>query len=148
MNFSISKTIRELAQLIDMPFDTFFNPETLEIIEIPDEDEMSAVDDTGELYKEAIEKVHAKNSSFILMESVEGFQGFKVMEAFARDLDNENFKQQLVDILDRPKPFSNFNRALDDSDYRQRWFNFKQNELEKFVEEQLEITLQPRSQNT
>ena len=46
--------------------------------------------------------------------------------------------QRLENILENKKPFLNFKNKVDHSDFRQNWFEFKQKELEKRVENELE----------
>ena len=52
-------------------------------------------------------------------------------------LNHQNFKSELQDILRNKKPFWNFRNTIDQSEFRQSWFDFKQKELEKIVENQL-----------
>jgi len=44
----------------------------------------------------------------------------------------------LESVLANKKPFQNFKHIIDHSNFRQSWFDFKQKELEKRVETQLE----------
>ncbi|WP_240614614.1 UPF0158 family protein [Polaribacter filamentus] len=59
------------------------------------------------------------------------------MERFIEQLNDQNLKLELQDVLQQKKPFQNFKHKIDQSNFRQSWFDFKQNELEKIVENQL-----------
>jgi hypothetical protein len=59
------------------------------------------------------------------------------MERFVEKITDQQFKSELEDILQKKKPFQNFKYLIDNSDYRQKWFDFKQRELERIVENQL-----------
>jgi hypothetical protein len=58
------------------------------------------------------------------------------MERFVYQLEDGTLKSELEDTLQRRKSFQNFKHLIDNSDYRETWFAFKQNELEKLVGEQ------------
>jgi hypothetical protein len=60
------------------------------------------------------------------------------MERFVSQIADEQFQAELENILERKKPFQNFKNRIDNSDFRQKWFDFKTNELEKNVVKQLE----------
>ncbi len=59
------------------------------------------------------------------------------MEQFIDQITDPKFKMELENILQRKKPFQNFKDTIDNSDFRQEWFDFKKLELEKIVETQL-----------
>ena len=61
------------------------------------------------------------------------------MEQFTEQLPDEKLRIELVNILARKRPFQNFKNKVDQSDFRQHWFDFKQKELEKRVEVELKI---------
>ena len=59
------------------------------------------------------------------------------MERFVSQIADKQFQAELENILERKKPFQNFKNKIDNSNYRQNWFDFKTIELEKIVETQL-----------
>lgn len=59
------------------------------------------------------------------------------MENFANQLNDGLFKDQLLEALSKRKPFRHFKHLIDQSEFRQHWFDFKQKELEKHVEKQI-----------
>lgn len=69
----------------------------------------------------------------------ESWQSFDIMKRFVEECvpDGDGMKGRLRHALACRKPFRNFKAAVGDSGYRQRWFDFKQEQLERFVLEQL-----------
>jgi hypothetical protein len=48
-------------------------------------------------------------------------------------------KINLIEILDRKRPFANFKARIESSSYRQIWFDFKDKKYIEYVIKQLEI---------
>jgi hypothetical protein len=67
-------------------------------------------------------------------------QSFRVMERFVDRVDSEKFREKLINALNRRKPFRNFKYQIDDSDYRQDWFDFKLQQNMEWVKEQIEAS--------
>jgi hypothetical protein len=59
------------------------------------------------------------------------------MERFVERLSDKKFQAELKNTLANRRSFQNFKQKIDDSEFRQDWFEFKQSELEKIVESQL-----------
>jgi len=59
------------------------------------------------------------------------------VERFVEQITDKKLKMELENVLANKKPFQNFKHSIDNSDYRQKWFDFKQRELEKIVEKKL-----------
>ena len=132
------KIINEIAQELDCGNDCYFNPKTKEIIAIPNYSIISDEELFEEFFGSDVEKVNEQGADFIKLEVLQSFESFKIMERFVEQIDDQLFKAKLENALQRRKPFRNFKYLIDDSDFRQDWFDFKQNELEKRVEKELE----------
>ncbi|OAD44855.1 UPF0158 family protein [Polaribacter atrinae] len=137
MDNSRQNIIKEIAQELDCGNDCYYNPKTNELITIPNFGEMFDEDEFRESFGMELKKVKKNKADFIKIEVLESFESFKIMERFITQIANEQFQAELEIILERKKPFQNFKNTIDNSDYRQNWFDFKQNELEKIVETQL-----------
>ena len=137
MENSKSKIIKEIAQELDCGFDCYYNPKTDEIVTIPNFGQISDEDEFREAFSAELKKVKKNKAEFIKIEVLESFESFKIMEHFISQIADKQFGSELKNILERKKPFQNFKNRIDNSDYRQNWFDFKQNELEKIVETQL-----------
>jgi hypothetical protein len=84
-----------------------------------------------------LKRIDEKKTDFIKFEVLASYDSFKIMERFADQLPENKLKLKLENALRMKKPFQNFNRSIDNSDFRQNWFDFKQNELKKIAEIQL-----------
>jgi DNA-nicking Smr family endonuclease len=138
MENSKSEIIKEIAQELDCGFDCYYNSKTDEIVTIPNFGEMMDEDEFRDAFRAELKKVKENKTDFIKIEVLESFESFKIMERFVSQIADEQFQAELENILERKKPFQNFKNRIDNSDFRQKWFDFKINELEKNVVNQLE----------
>ena len=129
--------IKEIAQDLDCGSECYYNFKTHEIIAIPDFSQVFDEDVFKEAFGEALERVEQQKADFIKIEPLESFESFKIMECFVAQLTNQNFKLKLQAVLQRKKPFQNFKHQIEQSNFRQDWFDFKQLELEKIVAKKL-----------
>lgn len=129
--------IQKIAQELDSGFNCYYNSKTDEIIAIPNFSQFSDDEDFKEAFSDNLEKVENHKADFIKIETLESYESFKIMELFVEQLPDENLKSDLENVLANKKPFQNFKHKIDNSDFRQNWFDFKQSELEKIVETKL-----------
>ena len=129
--------IQKIAQELDSGFNCYYNSKTDEIIAIPNFSQFSDDEDFKEAFSDNLEKVENHKADFIKIETLESYESFKIMELFVEQLPDENLKSDLENVLANKKPFQNFKHKIDNSDFRQNWFDFKQSELEKIVEMKL-----------
>ena len=132
-----SAIIKEIAQELDCGNDCYYNSKTDEIIAIPNFSNISDEDEFQECFKMDLKKVKKNKADLIKIEVLESFESFKIMERFIDQITDAEFKTELKNIIQRKKPFQNFKNSIDNSDFRQEWFDFKKLELEKIVETQL-----------
>ena len=120
------KIITDIASEIETGLIYYINTKTNEtttiIPEIDDYDCWQEVADTIESWNEKI-KIEPINSN----------QGYQIMEDFTDKLNDKKLQNKLYNALDKRNPFANFRDIIDNSDYNESWFAFKQNWLEKFV---------------
>lgn len=131
--------IKNIAQELDCGFDVYFDVKTEEMISIPSFSYTNDDDEFLEAFEPDLKKIEEQKSDFIKFEVLQSFDSFKIMELFVAQLTDQNFKETLKIALANKKPFLNFKNKIDSSHFRQHWFDFKQKELEKIVEKQLEI---------
>ena len=129
--------IKEIAENIDCGFNCYYNSKTNEIITIPNFLNISDEEDFKEFIQEDLEKINKQKADFVKFEVLESSELFKIMERFVEQIPDQKFKSELENVLYKKKPFQNFKYLIDNSDYRQKWFDFKQIELERIVENQL-----------
>jgi hypothetical protein len=130
--------VKNIVQKLDSGFDCYYNFKTDEIVPIPNFSQFSDEEDFKEVFIDSLDKVEKHKADFIKIETLESFESFKIMEGFVGQLCDQKLQSKLENALANKKPFQNFKHLTDHSDYRQDWFDFKQNELEKRVENELE----------
>lgn len=131
-----STQIQEIIQNLLCGMNVYINKGTMEIANIPDIDELYG--DT-ELWEEDISRIESEWSDYALITKMESREAFKVMEGFVDVVDDSRLKEDLIKILNRRSPFANFKAEIDDSEFRQKWFDFRNIKYEEYVKEQLEI---------
>ena len=64
---------------------------------------------------------------------MESHDSIKIMENFVDEVNDIMLQEKLINALNRKKPFANFKYLIEDSDYRQQWFEFRQAQYELYV---------------
>jgi hypothetical protein len=129
--------IKEIAENLDCGFNCYYNSNTNEIVTIPNFSHISEEEEFKEIIQAGLEKVDKQKADFVKFKVLESFESFKIMERFVEQITDQKFKSELENILQKKKPFQSFKYLIDNSDYRQKWFDFKQRELERIVVNQL-----------
>lgn len=133
------KVVHDIAEIIGCGHICFFNTDTRELFDIPKEifEDLEKYDDTG-LWQKELENVD-NWKSFLRFEPIQSNESFRIMEQFVHHLPDEKLQNKLTKALERRNPFANFKYLIDESNYRQDWFDFKQTKLEELVFEQFNI---------
>jgi len=129
--------IQIIAENLDCGNDCYYNPETNEIVTIPNFSHISDEEEFKEIFRMDLARVNERKADFTKFEVLENFESFKIMERFVAQMSDQQFKSELENTLRNKKPFQNFKYSIDNSDLRQKWFDFKLSKLEKIVENQL-----------
>lgn len=130
-----AKQIENIAQEIEMGMKVYINRETLEIKPIYDwEDSLGDVD----IWEEEEEAIEEEWANFSVISKMESWEAFQVMEDFLGEIQDKKLQQDLVQILERKRPFANFKAVVETSAYREKWFNFQSIASQKYVKKQLE----------
>ncbi len=129
------KSVSSIADSLLAGFNCYFNPDTLEVEDVPagliyDPEEFEA--QTGETL-DTWKSKHGEWERCIEIEPMESRESFKVMEYFADDMEDIDFRNKLIHALTNRKPFANFKYLVENSEYRQEWFDFRQKEWEIYV---------------
>ena len=130
------KDIEEIAELPDTGMVCFFHIPAGATEYYADPDDNMEIDDDA--WQETAEKVEADWENYMKFRRMDSRRGYQVMEDFAYAMEDHKFRDQRLDQLSRPKPFSRFKWTVDNSDYRQEWFAFKKQASIDWVNEQLE----------
>lgn len=131
------KQITEIAQMLDTGMNAYINTDTGEMDFIVDFE--STYGDT-ELWEERLAEIEEQWESYIIIEQMDSSDSFRIMERFADQVSNDKIREQLFKALNGRKPFARFKDEINYYDeIRQDWFDFKQQEMEKYVKRVLEI---------
>jgi hypothetical protein len=141
MKFPSDEVIKEIAGEVDGGFNCYLHKENFEIIAIPNELRFLDIDE--ELWQESIDIVENNPGAYFVIEPLESRESFKIMEHFIDTLaENSRLRDRLIHALNRSKPFHNFKYEIDNSgEYRQKWFDFKQAQIEEHVRKLIELEL-------
>lgn len=134
MKFQEEK-IKEIADLIDCGHVCFLHKKTGTI-----EYHLQEIDlflDEENPWQDVIDKVENNLDDYIRIEQMNSRQSFQVMELFIEKVKSESFRKNLINALNRSKPFRNFKYLIDNSEYRQHWFDFKFEQNILWVKEQI-----------
>lgn len=134
------KLVSEVADGLTAGFVYFVNPDTLEVEEVPQQ-ALKEPEEYETMTGTTAEDLNLKYQSWekcIEIEPPASNDSFKIMELFAEKVPDANLRGKLIDVLNRRRPFANFKHLIDNSDYRQEWFDFRQKRLEQYVYEILE----------
>lgn len=135
------KIIKQIAENLDCGNDCYYNPKSNEIVTIPNFSHWLDGDEFEDVFKAELVKVRNQKSDFIKFEVLESFESFKIMERFVEQVADLKLQKELEAKLTQKNPFRKFKYVIDHSDFRQKWFDFKQTEIEKIVESQLDASL-------
>ncbi|TLX72319.1 hypothetical protein E9993_18590 [Labilibacter sediminis] len=137
------KVVSEIADGLSAGLICFFNPDTLEVEDVPkelayDPEEFEMM--TCETFESAGLK-HENWENCVAIEPMESRDSFKIMEYFVDEVKDINFQEKLINALNRNKPFANFKYLVENSDYRQQWFDFRQAQYEFYVWDIIRINI-------
>ncbi len=132
------EAVREIADNLSAGLISFLNPDTLEIdwyhpsmpIEPEDEDED---DEDEDISPGEIAFKYLTWEKYWTFNPIDSSESFAIMEAFARQLKDKQVAGELLDILNRKKPFARFNAYIHNSEYREDWFRYRQKQLVNYV---------------
>ncbi len=135
---SLTQTqIKEIAENLDCGMKCYLNIETNQLLFYP---EMLDFDDEdhAQYWENEVEEMTTNFSSYQEIEKPNSAKSFTIMEDFAdsHPLDPA-FRIKLKTVLELKKPFANFKICIDQSDYRNDWFEFKNNWMQNWVQSQL-----------
>lgn len=129
--------IKEIADNLDSGLRCFYNKRTGVIKEILNFN--SWIDADEEPWEEELREIEENWSDFYEFENMTSGESFNLMADFAENIDNPGLQKRLINALNRSKPFRNFKWQIDNSgEYRQLWFEFKNNRYIEWVKDQIE----------
>lgn len=126
--------IKEIAEQLDCGLRAYYHKMTGELMFVPDTDKF---DDT-EAWEDDLQKLEDNFLDYREIEAMESRESFRVMEDFAEQLKNSTIKNELMNALEKRKPFREFKFVIDNAgDLRALWFDFKNQRNIEWVAEQI-----------
>ncbi len=93
-----------------------------------------------EPWEEEAKEIDENLDDYFEFEGFETHESFRIMADFAERIDDPKLQDQLINALNRPKPFRNFKWQIDNSgEYRQQWFDYKKMRYIQRVKEQIDL---------
>jgi len=126
---------REVGEAMSMnTMRSFINMDTLEVDIHPDEDYFSFgdVEDTA---REAMENP----DKFLPVEVLSSSESFRIMEAFIETVKDIGLQRNLINALERKRPFANFKNIIDNSSVREKWFQFRDEAYMNIAKEWIDV---------
>ncbi len=129
--------IKSIAEELDTGMKVYAHIETNNIKTIIDLDQHYDAD--TEAWEEDINEIEENFDKYFQFEGMDSRESYQVMEDFVETVKDEKLREKLELGLSLSKPFRNFKDIIDDEgEYRQRWFEFKNERYIDFVKEQLD----------
>jgi DNA mismatch repair ATPase MutL len=136
MNITTTENIKEIAEQIDCGFRAFIHKTTKQILFVPDENVLTAID--LDSWDEELEQLENNFTDYYEIDKWTSSEAFETMSEFADQLTDSNLQNRLFDSLRKNKPFREFKFVIDNSgEFRQQWFDFKNKWQQDFVARQL-----------
>jgi hypothetical protein len=131
--------IREIAENLDLGMRCFYHLKSGEIETTPDFNEADWFGHDTEPWQETLDKLDENWGDYFEFEKMTSRESFGIMADFAETVDDQKLQDRLFKALNKSKPFRNFKWEIDNSgEYRQIWFDFKDQRLIEFVKGQIE----------
>lgn len=130
-----NEQIEEIAEWLECGMICFFHRPTGTIEYHPDPNDAFF---EPEPWEDAMDKIDGDWDNYIRIDKMDSSEGFQVMEDFADELPDGKFRESVLEQLSNKKTFRNFKNMIDDSEYRQDWFDFKRKAYIEHVKQQLE----------
>ena len=132
-----NELIKEIAQDLDSGMKCFYHIPTGGIKSYPDPMHTDYFDE--EIWQETIDEIDSAYHQYIAFEAMESHGSFKMMESFINGIENDAVGRRFKDAISYRKPFQNFKQLLlSYPEVREQWFNYKNQQYIKWIEDQLE----------
>ena len=137
---SIAK-IKEIPKDLDCDLQAFIHKSTGETLIMPDPNK---IEDYGlEAWENEIETLKNNAKDYFEIKQWTSDDGYDVMRLFANEVSNAKIREELVEALEKNKPFRQFMLVLDHyGSIRDNWFEFKKKWQQDFVSNQLKDLFQ------
>lgn len=136
INLSKEK-IKEISEDLSMNAKCYYSYGTGEIKVFYPNEYGDYGDDEYDEGSSEYEEVFGNSDEYFEFELMTSRDSFQIMEDFVETVSDRYFANKLVSALNRSKPFRHFKDVVDNSRYRQDWFNHRNECLIAWVEKQI-----------
>jgi len=116
------KEIKHIAEELDAGSNVHINLENNTIKALPNDDDLENYDDDN-LWANDIAEIEAWENS-IKLEPLESWVNYEIMEDFIETLSDHQMQAKLEIALGKRRPFAHFKAIVENSEYRQLWFEY------------------------
>lgn len=129
--------IKEIAEQLDCGFSCYCNIKTNALLYVPHIENNLNTD--LDAWAEDLEKIKKERRNYKTIDPPKSSDTFELMLRFIKTLpEDSKLRSILTQALAKRKPFQEFKFAIDNSgDYRQQWFDFKNEMLVEWVKSEL-----------
>jgi hypothetical protein len=132
------KQIEEIADNLDSGMRCFYNLKTGEIKTILNFDNWIGADE--EPWEEESKEIDENWGDYFEFVGFESHESFQIMADFAESIEDNRLQNNLIDALNKRKPFQNFKWQIDNSgEFRQQWFDYKKMRYIQWIIEQIDL---------
>lgn len=135
MELLSDEQLKKVVDELETGMKCYLHRQTSELIAFPDPDQFPDADD----WQQEMDEIEAHPDDYLEITPMSSRESFRVMERFVDTIDSQAFHNRLLYALDQPKPFRRFKQLIDESEYRQQWFSFRESETIKWLREQLAL---------
>jgi hypothetical protein len=90
------------------------------------------------MWQDVSEEIDSNFDKYIAFDKLPTREYFQIMADFIDKVVDKKVQDRLINALNKSKPFRNFKYEIDNSgEYRQKWFDFKEQEYCKWIETQI-----------
>jgi len=134
-----TEQIKEIAEQLEVGFDCFLNKYNNELVFLRgDEDDFLGLEE-DDAWADDRKKINDNPDDYYPIEKMGPRDSFSVMEDFIYTVDSDKLREELIRALKHKKPFRQFKYLIDDSEYRQKWFDFKSKKMLEWVIAELDL---------
>ena len=129
--------VNSIAQDLDMGMNCYVHKITGKTKNIPAK--LDEFDDNFELWQEELNEIEKNRDQYILIEKMHSSDSFRIMRRFLGKVSEPKLRNKLMIAISQNKPLEKFRNILDyNGDALQDWYDFKQREIERYVNKYLD----------
>ncbi len=131
-----NETIQAIASILELGVHCVFDKQKQTVTELLGEENWDYLEEEDKIKEQQmLADIEANPDNFILFEPMSSHEKFIIMQNFAEQISEQGLQTKLLQALDNRKPFRNFQNLIDDSAYRQDWFDFKAQSYVDYVQD-------------